>query len=105
MTTNDPQPTRGENRITIAVKQEQISAAPGNGVNLLVGILNDGPQDEQVEITVRGVPAGWITPINDSRLVHVPAGQAETVSLIILPPPLPESRVRPVSAGDPGGQP
>src|SRR5512139_2499435 len=93
MTISNPQPARGENGITIAVKEEQISAAPGNGVNLLVGILNDGPQDEEVEISVRGVPAGWITPINDRRLVHVPAGQAETVTLIILPPPLPESRV------------
>ncbi len=93
MTTSNPQSTRGEDKITIAVKEEQISAAPGNGVNLLVGILNDGPQDEDVEISVRGVPAGWIMPINDGRLVHVPAGQAETVTLTLLPPPLPESRV------------
>src|SRR5512139_1350189 len=93
MAANDPQPTRGENRITIAVKEEQISAAPGNGVNLVIGILNDGPQDEEVDVSVRGVPAGWITPINDRRLVHVHAGQTEMVTLIILPPPLPESRV------------
>src|SRR5512139_2370750 len=93
MTTSNHQPARGENRITIAVKEEQISAAPGNGVNLLVGIFNEGPQDEEVEVSVRGVPAGWITPLNNGRPVHVPAGQTKMVTLIVLPPPLPESRV------------
>jgi hypothetical protein len=88
---SDPQPTRGESQLTIAVKEEQISAAPGLGVNVLVGILNDGPHAEDVEILVKGVPASWIT--SDTRLVHIPAGQAEKVTLTILPPPLPESRV------------
>ena len=88
---SDPKPTRDENHLTIAVKEEQISAAPGIGVDLLVGILNDGPQHEEVEISVRGVPASWIT--SETRLIYIPAGQAEKLTLTILPPPIPESRV------------
>jgi len=90
---SDPQPTRGESQLTIAVKEEQISAAPGNVVNVLVGILNGGPHAEDVEIGVKGVPESWITTPIETRLVHIPAGQTEKITLTILPPPLPESRV------------
>ena len=90
---SDPQPTRDENQLTIAVKEEQISTAPGNEASVQVAVLNDGPQDEEVEISVRGVPASWITTPNEARFVHVPAGQAVKITLTLLPPPLPESRV------------
>lgn len=93
MMNSEPQPTRGENQLTIAVKEEQISTAPGNGVNLLVGILNGGTEAEDVEISVKGVPESWITTPIETRLLHIPAGQAGKVMLTILPPPLPESRV------------
>ncbi|MGE5377391.1 MAG: hypothetical protein ACM3XO_20220, partial [Bacteroidota bacterium] len=93
MTTSDPQPTRGESQLTIAVKEEQISAAPGNGVDLLIGVLNGAPHDEDVEISVKGVPTSWITTPIETRLVRIPAGQTARILLTVLPPPLPESRV------------
>ena len=60
---------------------------------MLVGILNGGPHAEDVEIGVKGVPESWITTPIETRLVHIPAGQTEKITLTILPPPLPESRV------------
>ena len=106
MVSNDPQPTRGENHLTIAAGEEQISAAPGSSTSLQVGVLNDGPLAEEVEISVRGVPASWIT--GNERLVYIPAGQMEKILLTLLPPPIPESRVgqypleiRAVSRSDP----
>jgi hypothetical protein len=91
MLSSDPQPVRDENHLTIALGEEQISAAPGSAVTLQVGVLNDGPLAEEVEISVKGVPAGWVT--GDSRLVIIPAGQVEKIPLTILPPTIPESRV------------
>jgi Tol biopolymer transport system component len=91
MESSDPQPVRGENHLTIAVGEEQISAAPGSGTSLQIGVMNDGPLAEEVEISVRGVPARWI--IGNGRLVYIPAGQVEKILLTIQPPPIPESRV------------
>jgi hypothetical protein len=53
--------------------------------------MNAGPQDEVVEISVKGVPANWV--VSNDHLVHIPAGGTEKITLTILPPPIPESRV------------
>jgi Tol biopolymer transport system component len=88
---SDPQPVMGENPLTIALGEEQISAAPGSATTLQVGVLNGGPLAEEVEISVRGVPSSWVT--GASRLVVIPPGMVEKIPLTILPPPIPESRV------------
>ena len=93
MMSSDPQPARDESHLTIAVKEEQISVAPGIGVDILVGVLNEGPHAEEVEILVEGIPASWVTTASETRLVYIPAGQTQKITLTILPPPIPESRV------------
>jgi hypothetical protein len=91
MVSSDPQPARGASHLIVAASEEQISAAPGSSTSLQIGVLNEGPLPDEVVISVRGVPAGWIT--GNERLVYVPAGQVEKILLTFLPPPLPESRV------------
>jgi Tol biopolymer transport system component len=90
MSTN-PEQTRDESQLKIAVKDEQVSVAPGNEVNLQVTVINESPNEEDVNISVKGVPANWIR--SSAPLVHLPAGKAKQVTLTVKPPPLPESRV------------
>ena len=84
-------PPRGESQLTIAVIEEHISAAPGDETSLQFVVKNENPYEEDVEISVKGVPESWIT--SDIRFIHLAAGQTQPINLIIQPPPLPESRV------------
>ncbi len=94
-------PIRGASDLKVAVREEQITAVPGNETDLQVIVQNQGPQDEDVAIEVTGVPASWI--VSEIRFLRVAAGQTMPVLLTILPPPIPGEPRRPVSAGDPSG--
>ena len=86
-----PYQTRDESQIRVAVKEEQISAAPGNEVQLQIAVINESPNEEDVNISVKGVPASWV--VVDPPVVHLFAREAKQVILTVLPPPIPESRV------------
>jgi uncharacterized membrane protein len=83
--------TRDESQLRVAVKEEQISAAPGNEVQLQIAVINESSREEDVNISVKGVPTGWV--VVDPPIAHLFPGEAKQVILTILPPPLPESRV------------
>jgi len=86
-----PNQTRDESHIRVAVKEEQVSVAPGNETEIHVGIINEGPEPEDVNISVIGAPAGWV--MVDTPMVHLPPGQARQVTLSVRPPNIPEGLV------------
>ncbi len=82
----------GENdRLILAIKEEQIVVAPESKVNIHVAIINQGPDEEYVDILVKGVPSDWTTI--DRPVVHLDVGEAKQVTLTVEPPPVPQSRV------------
>jgi Tol biopolymer transport system component len=83
--------TRDENQLKVAIKEEQISVAPGNAVQIQAAVINESPNEEDVNILVKGVTANWISI--DTPVVHLSAGQAKQVTLTVQPPPVPEGRV------------
>ena len=90
MSTN-PEHTRDESQLKVAVREEQSSVAPGNAVQIQAAVINESPNEEDVNILVKGVPASWVSI--DLPVVHLSAGQAKQVTLTLQPPPVPESRV------------
>jgi TolB protein len=91
MMNTQPYQTGDESHIRIAVKEEQVSVAPGNEAEIHVGVINESPEPEDVNISVIGAPAGWI--MIDTPMVHLPPGQARQVTLSVRPPNLPEGLV------------
>ncbi|MBN2115232.1 MAG: PD40 domain-containing protein [Anaerolineales bacterium] len=83
--------TREEDQLILAVKEEQVSVPPEGRVQLHVAIINKSPNEDYIDIQVKGVPADWITI--DTPVVHVAAGEAKQVLLTVQPPPVPQSRV------------
>jgi len=97
---------RESDRLILAIKEEQIVVAPESKVKVHVAVINQGPDEDYVDILVKGVPSDWT--MIDHPVVHLDAGEAKRVTLTVEPPPIPQSRVgqypldvRAVSQGDP----
>ncbi len=88
---SNPYQARDENQLRVAIRDNQISVSPGNEIKIQVGVVNEGPVEDIVNILVKGVPAEW-TNVEPS-VIHLAAGEAKQVILTLLLPPVPESRV------------
>src|SRR5512134_1755289 len=83
---------KGENdKLQIAIKEEQLTVAPEARATLNVAILNKSPYEDDIDVIVKGVPPEWVTA--PSRAVHLAPGEAIIVTLTIRPPAMPENRV------------
>jgi uncharacterized membrane protein len=83
---------KGENdKLQIAIKEEQLTVAPEARATLHVAILNMNPYEDDIDVIVKGVPPEWIT--TPSRAVHLAPGEAIIVTLTIRPPAMPDDRV------------
>jgi WD40 repeat protein/thrombospondin type 3 repeat protein len=78
-------------QLALAIKDDQITVAPEGKVTIHTAVVNHTPIDDYFDITVKGVPADWVT-IEDP-VVRVPAGGVKEVLLNVQPPPVPQSRV------------
>jgi hypothetical protein len=87
---NNAQQNR-EDRLILAIKEEQITVAPDNTVQVHVAVINQAPFEDYINIVVKGVPADWITL--DTPVIHLDPGEAKQVILTVQPPPVPQSRV------------
>ena len=84
-------PKREDDQIKVAIKEEQINVPPEGRVTIHVGIVNEGPEEDYLDMQVKGVPAEWVTVHNP--VVRVGPGEAKLVTLTIRAPTLPEGRV------------
>ena len=88
---SDPHQTRDESQLKVAIREEQLSVAPGEEISVQAAVINESPDSFDIDIQVNGVPAGWVTSIPPR--VYVPAGQTKQFLLTIHPPAVPDSRV------------
>src|SRR5512134_2673341 len=84
-------PYREEDQLVLAIKEEEISVAPESQVQIHVAIINKSPNEDYVDIQVKGVPSDWV--MIDTPVVHLAVGEAKQVTLTVQPPPVPQSRV------------
>ena len=83
---------RGENdKLQIVIREEQITVVPEARATLKVAILNKNPYEDDIDVIVRGIPPEWVT--TPSQAVHLGAGEAIIITLVIRPPSMPEDRV------------
>lgn len=79
-----------EGQLILAIKEEQILVAPESKIDIHVGIINQGANEDYFEIQVKGVPSDWVTI--DTPVVHLAAGEVKQVILTIQTPPLLQGR-------------
>ena len=77
--------------LLLAIKEKHVSVAPDGKVLVHTAIINNGEENDQVAIVVKGLPVEWVTI--DSPTVYVAAGTVKQVILTIQPPPYPQSDV------------
>src|SRR6266498_4086807 len=78
-------------KLKVAIKEEQLTVAPETRATLNVGILNNNPYEDDVDVVVKGVPPEWVTP--PPRAVHLAPGEAKLITITIRPPVMPDDRV------------
>ncbi len=88
---SSPYQKREEDKLLLAIKEDQVSVAPEGQVEIHIAVINERLEEDYVEIEVKGVPADWTTI--DTPVVHLAAGEAKQVILDVQAPPLPQSRV------------
>ena len=82
---------RDGDQLKIAIKEDEITVAPKSRVTIQVGIHNESPHEDYVEVLVKGVPPEWVTI--PTPVVHLAAGEAKLVTLTVQPPAISDSRV------------
>jgi TolB protein len=82
---------RNGSQLKVAIKEEQITVAPGSRITIQAGVLNDSPNEDYVDILVKGVPPEWV--IVHTPVVHLGSKEAKLVNLTIQPPATGNGRV------------
>lgn len=79
------------NQLKVAIKEDQITIAPDSRATVQVGILNDSPNEDYVDILVKGVPTEWV--IVHTPVVQLAPGEAKLVTLTVQAPEIADNRV------------
>ena len=82
---------RGNHHLILANKEEEVSVSPKSSEKIHVAVINQGHQEEYVDIQVKGVPNDW-TKI-EKPVVHVHPGETEQFTITIEPPLIPQNRI------------
>jgi len=83
--------SREKKPLLLAIKEKQISVAPDGKVLVHTAVINQGEENDQVAIVVKGIPAEWVTV--DNPMVYISVGTVKQVIITIQPPPYPQSDV------------
>ena len=88
---NSLSPNRENDQLRVAIKESQITVPPEGMATIQVGILNESPSEEYVDVVVKGVPTEWVTI--PTPVLQLASGEAKLITLTIQPPAIPEGRV------------
>jgi hypothetical protein len=88
---NSSSQSRDANWLKLAIKEKEVSVSPEDNVQIHVAIINQGSDEDYVDILIKGVPSEWANI--EKPVVHVPAGETVQFTITIQPPPAPKSRV------------
>src|SRR6185436_1029848 len=88
---SDANPRRHGDQIKVAIKEDQITVPPGGRATIQVGVLNDSPNEDYMDILVRGAPVEWV--IVHTPILQLAPGEAKLVTLTVQPSALTDNRV------------
>lgn len=84
-------PRRHGDQIKVAIKEDQLTVPPGGRATIQVGVLNDSPNEDYMDVLVKGVPVEWV--IVHTPVLQLASGEAKLITLTVQPPALADSRV------------
>ena len=76
--------------LKVKIKEDQITVPPESQATLQIGILNSSPDEDYVDILVKGVPAEWVTV--HTPVLYLAAGDAKLATVTIQPPAVDDNR-------------
>jgi hypothetical protein len=88
---SDANPRRHGDQIKVAIKEDQITVPPGGRATIQVGVLNDSPNEDYMDVLVRGAPGEWV--IVHTPVLQLAPGEAKLVTLTVQPSALTDNRV------------
>jgi hypothetical protein len=83
--------SKAGHQLILAIKEEQVSVSPESSEKIHVAVINQGHDEDYVDILVKGVPADWITI--EKPVVHVHPEETQQFTITIQPPSIPQSRI------------
>src|SRR5215211_1913701 len=78
-------------QLKVAIKEDQITVAPDSRATIQVGIQNKSPNEDYVDVLVKGVPPEWV--IIHTPVVQLAAGEAKLITITVQPPAISDGRV------------
>jgi Tol biopolymer transport system component len=78
-------------KLKVAIKEEQLTVAPETRATLNIGIFNNNPYEDDVDLIVKGVPPEWVNM--PASVVHLGPGEAKLITFSVRPTPAPDQRV------------
>ena len=75
----------------IQVESSEYTVAPGSSIDLPLSIKNQSLETDSFRLTVDGIPPGWVA--TSSPVTLLDAGEEKRISIIIHPPPAPQTSV------------
>jgi eukaryotic-like serine/threonine-protein kinase len=79
-------------RFIVVLDKAQFTIDPGSTASLVVHVVNQGSWVDQYQLTVEGIPAGWVKNLPRQPLRCMP-GQDQILTLLIQPPRTPKGRM------------
>jgi len=80
----------GEQTVGIDMEVTSFSVVPGESLTIPILLHNRGTEDDYFELSVRGLPAGWV--YMPSPAVHLAAGARREATLVVQPPGPPQGK-------------
>jgi Tol biopolymer transport system component len=78
-----------QGRISLLLESTRYAVAPGDSVEVVMVLVNQGLVEDYLSLTVEGIPAGWITA--PSPVSRIGAGEQREVRFTIRPPRSPQT--------------
>jgi polar amino acid transport system substrate-binding protein len=79
-----------EGRIGLLLAATEFAVVPGESVTIPLVLINNGLEEDVLQLRVQGLPAAWVT--TTAETTQLAPGQEKAVELTIEPPRVPESR-------------
>jgi uncharacterized membrane protein len=77
-------------QVSLLLASNDFSAVPGESTTITAVLLNDGDEEDAVQLAIEGIPANWV--FSSSAPISLASGQQREVAVAIRPPPETESR-------------
>jgi uncharacterized membrane protein len=88
--TEIPTENASQNPLKLQLEETHYSVVPDSRVTILIGLVNQGDEEDHFEVSVRGIPLDWVSI--ETPVVRLNPGEKADVPLVIEAPPASQVR-------------